>query len=307
MRSIKIPTLTIHLPQAATVVLRISSAAVDDKGSDGMGGDGTKHRVHLTHMVANHGKQNDVFDSLLPKKQQSTTPSSPGTILVEAGKNIGAKLDPNVIINGSLDVQTPKRNMTLVHAVKKPLDPPFFDASGLVVTRAPDKPEAAVEGNLGAHWLSTAKITCYARWSDRVDDITCAHERTPPKPHHEVAFAVTTKDLSVITGEPTLRQLDSIVHHFTDTRAHIVFYRLSGATGFREYYPEATEQPDKNLADYCNDSGESAPVIVLSSARPLAPSLVYLIPAFLWEDNYDHHTKTWCRHRTVLLRAYSNT
>jgi hypothetical protein len=304
MHAIKIPTLTVHLPQAATVVLRISSAAVDDKGSDGMGGDSTKHPVHLTHMVASHGKQNDVFDSLLPKKQQSTTPSSPGAILVEAGKNVGAKLDPNVIINGSLDVQTPKRSMTLVHAVKKPLDPPFFDADGITATRLPGKPEAAVEGNLGAHWLSTAKITCYARWSDRVDDLTLTHERTPPQPHHEVAFAVTTKDLSVITGEPVLRQLDSIVHHFTDTRAHTVFYRLSGATSFREYYPEATEQPDKNLADYCNDSGESAPVIVVSSARPLAPSLVYLIPAFLWEDNYDHHTKTWCRHRTVLLRAY---
>src|SRR5260370_42577393 len=47
-------------------------------------------------------------------------------------------------------------------------------------------------------------------------------------------------------------------------------------------------------------------VYVLSSVRPPAPSIAYIVPAFAWQDTWEHSTKSWKRGRTIVLRVYLN-
>jgi hypothetical protein len=303
------PTLSITLPRATTVVMRISSAAVDSGGNSP---DGRDYSVHLTHLVDRHKKNPAALDAFLPRSQRSQVRKSVGQMLQTFATSLSRDPNspfnsPHAFVDGSLPISTPHRLMTLVHAVQKPLAPPAFSFEGLQITRDPGKPEAHVAGQLGAHWLSTGKITCYAEWSDRVDDLNLPGERKQPNPHREVAFTITSKELppDALYGPTRLRYLDpKLLHHFTDTRAHDVTYTLVASTNFREYYPEAKTEPDPHAKLYQIDGKGSLNVTVASSARPLAPSIVYVIPAFVWVDTYDSVNRIWYSGRTVVLRVY---
>ncbi len=303
------PTLDVNLPKASTVVLTISSAQVEG----GAAGAQAAYPVHLYNFSRTHIEQVQNGDL---KSLSSLVSPTVGKKLREIAVSIASLPNhplnkPDIFVDGSLDITTPKRTMTLVHAVKRPLEAPAFASVGsagyLQVIRTAGKPEAQVSGELRAHWLSTGKITCYAEWTDKVDDVTKAKPDLAKK-HREVAFVITAKEL--VRDEPLpatrLRALgDSVYHHFLDTRAHTVTYKLVATTNFREYYPGADDpNPPSNDSHYQREGKETLTLTVASSARPLAPKISYLIPAFVWADTFDDATKTWYAGRTMVVRAY---
>ncbi|HLJ29462.1 MAG TPA: hypothetical protein VKY85_22325 [Candidatus Angelobacter sp.] len=310
------PTLEVELPEARTVVLRISSAAVKgtSKGSNSSQTaavskevDFADRRVHLFHLAQFHRQHPEVLGQLVGGLAGTTAQSLGESIISNIRGNPFAS--PDIFVDGNLDLVTPQRTMTLVHAVKRPLEPPDFAPAGsdgsLQVTRDPSKAEANVTGQLLAHWLSTGKITCYAEWCDRVDDLT---KPGPIDVHHrEVAFVVTAGDFKPEPPNPPMRLRtlkDHLLERFLDTRAHDVTYKLVASTNFREYYPGAGDAKTSDSPDYQREGKNQVDRTVLSSVRPLAPSVLYIIPAFIWDDTYDKKTKTWYSGRTVVLRAY---
>jgi hypothetical protein len=233
--------------------------------------------------------------------------------------------DPNSYVDGDLPQMTPPRTMTFVHATRRPLGPPDFASKGskgdLAVLRDRGQSKAAIHAGISAHWMSTSKITCNAEWCDMVDEVTKAGPARPEQPTQNVAFAITAADMEHsppdFDGKIYQRTLKGgMFHAFPDTRAHDVTYTLSASTAFRGYFrpptkPKATNPP----APPPDESGYNLPrvdekntvvrkICVLSSVRPPAPSLAYVVPAFLWRDTYDKSTRTWFSGRDVVLRFY---
>jgi hypothetical protein len=300
-----LPTLDVNLPKGSTAVLRISSAAVEGGAA---GANSPEFPVHLSHLARMHLQNPTAFSSVV---RGATTQASKSfqNLAETAAKNHGSLFQSShTFVDGSLDVITPKRTMTLVHAVKRPLEAPAFAPLGsagyLEVVRDAGKLDANISGALRAHWLSTSKITCYAEWSDEVDDVTRPGPRAVH--HREVAFTATAKEFDRDTPFPVdrLRTLSGgLVHHLLDTRAHDITYKLVATGNFREYYPGA-DSPNKNDPEYQLPGGAGVTLTVASSVRPVAPDILYLIPAFVWGNTYDRVQKTWYTGRTVVLRAY---
>jgi len=288
--------LKVILPKAATVLLVFRTCPNSRDYHT------HKHPVQLSQMLKSHF-DGGAIDSL----------SGTGTISRDT-KNafqviIGSLSDPDSALaaftDGSIDTVSPSRTMTLVHAVKSPLREPEFSHTikPFNVARSFGKTQAMVTGQISAHWPSTSKLTCYAEWTDCIDDPN--KDRPYEEQHREVAFTLGAQDfLPDSPAAPTqinrLRTLGpNVMHHFSDTRAHRVTYSLVASGNFREYYPAGDAAKDFQLT-----SKKTAKITVQSSVRPKSLPLKYLIPAFIWRDAYDHKTRTWCTGRRVVLRAY---
>jgi hypothetical protein len=297
-----VPTLNVNLPRSQTVQLVIRSTAISgDAAAEAARNHPPVHLHALSQkMVAN-------ASTLISARSGNEMRNA----IQELARHVVAKTVPapqaQDFINGNVGLMTPSRVMTLVHAVQRPLEPPEFGPSGkpgeLQVIREADKAEANVTGALRAHWLSTDKITCYANWSDCIDNVTKAEPEEVHQRH--VAFAVANADFEkgVLTPATRFRTLSGgLKQHFTDTRAHEVTYSLSASTRFREYYPGAGA-PDQD--DTFKRAGKNPTTWkVLASVAPPAPSIRYIVPAFLWSDAYEKESKTWVSGRTVLARVW---
>lgn len=329
------PSITVNLPRGYTVVLQISSAAhgvpAKPRRTDGSKSVALhqfyKTRTHalanmpsqrrlaydvIGHDVASVQARHDMLSSLVVDRNSQKT----GNDVLD---------DPNSYVDGDLPQMTPARTLTFVHATRRPLAAPDFGPKGsagdLRVIRARGECKAALYAGVSAHWLSTSKVTCHAEWQDLVDDIKAAAPGRASKPTKDVAFAITASDTENappdFNGSVYLRMLKSgIAHAFTDTRAHDVTYTLSAATRFRGYFPGPAPVPPRNPpAPPPDESAYSLPkpdehnlsvrkLTVLSSVRPPALKIAYIVPAFCWRDTYDKKSRTWFSGRDVLLRAY---
>jgi len=81
-------------------------------------------------------------------------------------------------------------------------------------------------------------------------------------------------------------------HHFGDTKHRWVDYKLVAASRYREYFDKILKQ-DNNLTT-TRESEWKERVNILSSARPKAPEIDYIIPTFEWRktqssDAVRHH------------------
>jgi hypothetical protein len=232
---------------------------------------------------------------------QTTLPSGAKIALFSLHANLkGNPLNVKLsdLLDGSHPPQTPLHQVTLVHAVRRPLKPPCF--VGFDVQRtAIGANDAKVFGVIDADWWSTGKVTCQASWEDCIDDLKQPGPRN--QKNSEVAF-----DLLAVPTD--VRLANKQVHHFRDTRAHAVTYELKATTRFRGYYSETDKESMFEVqgavrSDIANSLG-IAPVIVRSSVRPPAPSIAYIVPAFKWEEGYQSSSKTWVRGRVSALRIY---
>ena len=300
-RGPNVATLDITLPKARSVVLNISTSPTN---GDALSEEWKKYPVALSNLHQVMIQHPDKIASHLHPHDSLIV-----SHLAQSLKQMGNPPQASDFLDGRVDLVSPKRTMTLVHAVKRPLEPPDFaparSAGELRVIRDLGKPDATVTGALLAHWFSTGKITCYALWNDRVDDVTRKAPRTVHYRH--VAFAVTSKDFQPDPPPHNppirLRTLNSgLNEHFTDTRAHTITYSLVAGTNFREYYPGAGKKDEG--PEFLREGEHSVTLTVLSSVPPPAPPLLYVVPAFLWTDTYEGSSKTWYSGRTMLARAW---
>lgn len=69
-------------------------------------------------------------------------------------------------------------------------------------------------------------------------------------------------------------------HEFGDTKHRWVKYRLTGTTRFREYFPASVTADQTAITRV----GDEVLVNILSSARPDAPRIRYIVPSWQWEQ-----------------------
>lgn len=193
----------------------------------------------------------------------------------------------SLILDGRHWMVTPRRELQLVHAVQQPLADPSWRNLGAV--RSLGDTSAQVQYLLQVHSTSTGKVEFDAAWEEPVDLLA--------KPGPEVISGrANAFDAMAEYGVDFMR--DSGKHEFGDTKHRLVRYTATALTRYPEYYPAGTAPTTRQTA-------EAREVHVPSSARPATPSVLYVVPAFAWEESTNRLTRARIRRRRGnILRVY---
>ncbi|MDQ0595759.1 hypothetical protein QF037_000104 [Streptomyces canus] len=109
---------------------------------------------------------------------------------------------------------------------------------------------------------------------------------------------------TVVPVERGATELPLLRHEFGDTKHRRVTYTLTANSRFRAFYDDGT--PDDFRA-----SAPTPEVVVPSSARPTAPKVLSVVPAFTWttdqEDDVITHRRLGNRLRVELARPWFTT
>ncbi|MFK7846159.1 MAG: hypothetical protein AB8G77_12740, partial [Rhodothermales bacterium] len=212
----------------------------------------------------------------------------------------------NTIAEGRHWMITPWRELTFVHAVQQPLMAPHFQQIDAVKAKKGDT-FVHLYGQLNVDVKSTGRLDFIARWRDPEDKLSrdqprdgidgraAPRENTgrvaemPIEPYYSDAqslkFPISPSDPNITeSGGGKYPHIDQYLenfykHEFGDTKHRTVSYFLTGATRFRDYLP----QEIYNIPAHISREGAAFEVNVLSSARPKAPKVLYVVPTFGWE------------------------
>lgn len=185
------------------------------------------------------------------------------------------------ILSGGHWMTTPWRELTLVHATQRPLCAPRWKK---LSQSRPRKgiTYAYLRGTAHLNAPTTGQIDLQARWNEAVDDITQPSPSSIPNQSH-------VKQLTIDRNQPNLSNLpapgpgkkpEPIIHEFGDTKHRVIRYWLKGTTRFREYLPPEINKFDQKISR----EGQITVLSIPSTARPLEPKIVDVLPAFEWSE-----------------------
>ena len=168
-------------------------------------------------------------------------------------------------LHGRHPMLSPRRKVEVVHAVKRPLDPPVWQLPEAAISRAKGATTALLRPTFGPRGLntdSTGRLEVAAAWREWDDsgdrDVTIDHL------HGE----------TVARGAPPT---PSIRHEFGDTKHRRVLYTLTAISRFRQFF-----DPDEPEAAFRITQRQSE-ARILSTARAPAPVYLAATPAFRWQ------------------------
>jgi hypothetical protein len=225
--------------------------------------------------------------------------------------------------DGWLWALTPFDEVTLVHAVPRPLEAPRPTAL------APIRPkegstDVVFFGAVDIHGPSTEQLAAEATWVDPVDDLSL--DGPSEQRHGGLAFTTRIReeeDIAVLfpapepppqptpPPPPDVRVeipgsgpvwIHGVRHLLGDTRHHVIDYRFRASTRFREYFDPEALAPEPSEEGLPDDDGQSVvgPVETLSipsSARPAAPIVHSVIPLLRWDEGTEPEQPVALRRR----------
>ena len=209
--------------------------------------------------------------------------------LIEQDQSPATAAQREAVLSGKHWMITPFSELTLVHAVEKPLEKPVIlvGAGGPPnsrVQRLPGQTFAALVGAVRNHAASTGRLDIDARWTDKIDDVT------QPLPGEEDVFAHVAgfqleRDeadcLIAATEGPAggpIGPRHEVRQEFGDTKHRYVDYQATATTRFREYFPpEITDDPALVTTE-----GDPLLLNIPSSRRPDPPDVKYIVPTWEW-------------------------
>lgn len=252
-------------------------------------------RVKLSSMLGKvkHEGDHDVVDTRNLERMALWRLTHP-----EQGCSPTVTVDANLqkrIVCGDFPLYTPHRDLTLVHAVRKPLEPSLQTWTTAARSLADTWVKLNIAMNL--HRTSTGRVECEAEWAEPHDDLTqpaCITKTGLARPGE---LKVSLEGDRVDGPAAPQRNLFSLAatHNFGDTKHRVVKYSLRATTRFREYYPEAekpkNEHDETERAKLQVQEHQTYTTVfaareenILSTARPPAPNLAYVVPTFRWEQ-----------------------
>ena len=217
-------------------------------------------------------------------------------------------------------ITTPYRALVLVHATQQPVCQPEFIA--LRAERNLGDQHAILSSRLRMHGPSTGKFEIEAAWREwvddpekekpeRIDSTGQLGELTLTENHDNLfslAEAVAQQQPPPAGQMPGSGQerAPGNRHEFGDTKFRLIKYTMRATTRFREYLPAALYAQrdevtrvgpiaDGQAMEVGADTDFGAPVlragnavahntVVLASAPPDEPRVVYVVPTFRWSD-----------------------
>ncbi|MGK5546110.1 hypothetical protein ACSNOH_15445 [Streptomyces sp. URMC 127] len=180
---------------------------------------------------------------------------------------------------------TPWVDVTLVHAVERPLQPPVL--GDLTFFRGAGETFARLSGSLRSHAKSTGRVDLDATWTEWHDDVT------EPEPR-QISGHDRVAELTLEPFDDDIRlggfPRGDVRHEFRDTRHRNVTYTPTATTRFREYFhPAITERTELVTSRGPGSSGPSGSGwAVPSTRRPEPPLISHVVPTFSRERTVDH-------------------
>jgi hypothetical protein len=164
----------------------------------------------------------------------------------------------------------PWREITLVHAVQRPLAEPRLEPDAFV-SREAGETTAGFGGSAAVELASSGRVDLEASWKDWDDDVS-----------HGAGVVKRARTANLGNWTPAEGGAMPLQRHeFGDTRHRVLECRLRASSRFREYLPVAAELPGGDGLELTR----SGPVRVLSvpaSAPPDPPRISHAVPAFGW-------------------------
>jgi hypothetical protein len=217
---------------------------------------------------------------------------------------------------------SPWRQLTLVHAIQQPLAKP--EVKELKVARNYNDTTAKLNTRIAVHGKSTDKINLEALWLDFLDDFADIAPKITMGSSNVTSLVTDYFNQSLANGSvfpgpagSNEKMGNAIVHQWNDTKHRWVFYRPVATTRYREYFTNLanihatnnTPFPLIEEGEYFKDATtdkfnplNNGKVNVLSTARPAAPLVEYVLPSFNWAKNVKG--KTELHVRTGNIRVY---
>jgi hypothetical protein len=266
-----------------------------------------------------------------------------GSAVVEAAGR--RALLTRLALEGGHEMITPAEMLTLVHAVQQPIGRPAWAFlpvtrpagapatsnlsnafSPITAWRSLGSHHAVLFGGLKIHGASSSRIDLSSRWTEFIDDTRKPGPTTASHADHVetielrtldggslAADGAATRDVAYyipqidtlwfaaptdsLTGVTSPARLAAPVHQLDDTKHRRIRYRAVATSRFSENFPEPgldfTRSSDGLLVD------------VPSSARPVVPDVLYVLPTFGWERQESTNVKTDVRLGNG-LRVYLN-
>lgn len=200
-------------------------------------------------------------------------------------------------VQGQNWLVTPWTEVTLVHAVEKPLAEPVLGA--VTFARAPEAPHVTLNTDIGTHVSSTGHLDVTAAWTEWIDDV--ADDDGPRR----VEGHARVDQIDVPERATSPVRVRFMRHTFGDTKHRNVRYSATATTRFREYFHhKVTGNPD-----LITRAGPATPPLpVPASRRPEPPEVAYVVPTFQWRsdggDQQASRTRTAGGLRVYLKRPW---
>jgi hypothetical protein len=219
----------------------------------------------------------------------STSPSPTFQTTTVAGARLASHPDAlNAALLGGNWLVSPYRELTLVHAVQRPLLIPSF--ANVTLSRGLGQTFVAfANGSVQNDGHSTGQIDINAAWTDPIDDP--ANPAGPQTVNHTGrAFSLTVdySDVATPIQIDALRALPPKRHELGDTKHRWVTYSPDATTRYREYFPDAVTADISQITT----KGKTQLFNVLASRRPDPMKVLYALPTFKWATSSDGSTIT---------------
>ncbi|HEX2628855.1 MAG TPA: hypothetical protein VHM26_07585 [Chitinophagaceae bacterium] len=204
---------------------------------------------------------------------------------------------------------SPWRTLRLVHAVQQPLTKPVMQKTMTVSHKNYEDTFARIATGITLDGPSSDKIDVNAEWKQWVDDLDDAAPKQVSGKTHVATIPVEYDDkkLDLLNaGGPmivTPEMLPALKHSFNDTKHRMVRYIPVATTRYREYFTgiiDTSKLAGKQLP--LTQVGDPVEVNILSSAKPVVPTLAYTVPSFNWMR--DDKGSTVSHLRTANIRVY---
>ena len=197
---------------------------------------------------------------------------------------------------------TPWRELTVVHAVNKPLAVPKIATLYQDEPRKPGETAVSLDGKLSTdHIPSTGEMAIFGEWEEIVDDLSDPEGPTISdqlsRGHvfdrsihlREEGDLAVRNELEVVDGKFAAKKR---LHDFGDTKRRIVSYYVKATTRFREYFSnELVSNPDNITVE--GEHGLSEAILdIASSKRPDAPKVAYIVPTFHREESDEGRSRS---------------
>ena len=233
-------TLTVFLPKAEIITVRYSCYL----------GQEYLRLMHIWRWVEEHGTTAKISPAVKPE------------LLAKSA------------VQGRHWMLTPFRELQLVHAVQKPLQPPAFSKNLSIDRNFGETSARLSDKNATVHAKSTGKIEVLAEWEEPEDTIGDKPVRVQGKARvHEQTIHYPDKP-----QENPVQQIQWR-HEFGDTKHRKVTYMMVATTRFQDYFSDEITSNPENITV----TGPKITVSIPSSARPAIPKVLYVIPTFGWE------------------------
>jgi hypothetical protein len=189
--------------------------------------------------------------------------------------------------NFPVDMLTPCRELTLVHAVSKPLQPPAITL--LCANRQIGETSAGLRVSVEADRKSTGKVDIKATWEEWIDDPNM--DSLVKTPGNAQIGTIDVPEEPDTDESPDSR---APIRHSTETDPAVYAFRQAFADTIHRhvtYFPVATSrfqrffknQKDTKRFQLPGSGTDQQSVHILSTRRPPPPDIAYVVPLYDWK------------------------